>query len=374
MSTTKTAIDDAQASANPIQVFSLNDNSTPFAVLDSASIELMADGTHPFGYFRWMRGEPELLDAVPGTFVLVRHFENEYQSAAQYLSLDGTVGVLIAHQRDDTRIRVTAKERWVVEAARQELERRSLDEAEPERPTIKFWHLSSAGEAQFNSKKITAPSWAEIARNYPTSTRALLDTTMAIQRPDHQGRLVLWRGEPGTGKTTAIRALARAWSPWCDIHVVTDSERFFDSPEYLMQVMLAHTQPRPRGTSSGETWKLIIAEDADEYLQVGGGQRSGGALGRLLNVSDGLVGDGMNLLILLTTNAKLGRLDPAITRPGRCLSSIEFEGFTSEQASAWLGTPLRGASSYSLAELYQHKSSSTQINSTPHEVRVGAYL
>ena len=197
---------------------------------------------------------------------------------------------------------------------------------------------------------------------------------MAIKRPDHQGRLILWRGEPGTGKTTAIRALARAWSSWCDIHVITDSERFFDSPEYLMQVMLSHTQSRPSNITSGPTWKLIIAEDADEYLQVGGGQRSGGALGRLLNVSDGLVGDGMNVLILLTTNTELGRLDPAITRPGRCLGSIEFELFNREEAGTWLGEPLRNSQPQSLADLYRRQNGSPEIAPIQRQILVGAYL
>ena len=119
----------------------LNDSSSPFDVLDAASVELLADGTHSFGCFRWIRGTPELLDAVPGTFVLIRHFENEYHSAAQYLSIDGSVGVHIYRQQDHTRIRVTATERWVVDAARQELESRSRAEGESKNPSMRFWHL-----------------------------------------------------------------------------------------------------------------------------------------------------------------------------------------------------------------------------------------
>ena len=41
--------------------------------------------------------------------------------------------------------------------------------------------------------------------------------------PAAGGRLVLWHGPPGTGKTTAIRALVRAWAEWCRALFIVDA-------------------------------------------------------------------------------------------------------------------------------------------------------
>jgi hypothetical protein len=39
----------------------------------------------------------------------------------------------------------------------------------------------------------------------------------------------LWHGEPGTGKTFAIRALALAWKEWCRFEYVIDPVQLFES-------------------------------------------------------------------------------------------------------------------------------------------------
>ena len=103
-------------------------------------------------------------------------------------------------------------------------------------------------------------------------------------------------------------------------------------------------------------WKLVIAEDADADLIAGTVHNGGAALGRLLNATDGLLAQSAQLLVLLTTNASLRRLHPAITRPGRCLAKIEFSRFSAVEAKAWLadeGVDFEGSAT--LADLYQFR-------------------
>ncbi len=59
-------------------------------------------------------------------------------------------------------------------------------------------------------------------------------------------------------------------------------------------------------------------------------------LSRFLNVVDGIIGQGLRVLILVTTNEPLRRLHPAVSRPGRCAAKIEFGAFPAAEAALWL--------------------------------------
>jgi hypothetical protein len=81
----------------------------------------------------------------------------------------------------------------------------------------------------------------------------------------------------------------------------------------------------------------------------------GQGLSRILNLTDGLLGQGQRCLLLVTTNEPVGRLHPALRRPGRCWAEVEFAPFRAREAAAWLrrrGAPQRAPAGGTLAELY----------------------
>jgi hypothetical protein len=215
-----------------------------------------------------------------------------------------------------------------------------------------------------------------VAANYPIAVRRALDDLMALREPGRRGRMVLWHGEAGTGKTNAVMALVGAWSTWCDAHIVTDPEKLFEHPDYLLEVMLQRSENRglsARGPN-GRRWRLIVAEDADEYLRFDARHRSGPALGRLLNATDGILGQGMNTVILLTTNDPVGRLHSAVTRPGRCLAVVKFAKFSPAEARQWLPAQLAGPlGATTLAELFQLRDH-LQVAGATAVADGGAYL
>jgi hypothetical protein len=63
---------------------------------------------------------------------------------------------------------------------------------------------------------------------------------------------------------------------------------------------------------------------------------TGRVLSRLLNVTDGLLGQGTRTMLLITTNEPVGRLHPAARRPGRCLADVEFTPLARDEANVWL--------------------------------------
>jgi hypothetical protein len=97
-------------------------------------------------------------------------------------------------------------------------------------------------------------------------------------------------------------------------------------------------------------------EDSGEFLTMDAKARTGQELSRFLNVVDGLIGQGLRLLVLVTSNEALGKLHPAVSRPGRCVQKIRFRSFPTMEATAWLARhgearPI-GDASRTLAELY----------------------
>lgn len=232
---------------------------------------------------------------------------------------------------------------------------------------VAFWTLAPNGAASYQDRDIEAASWEDTKINYPgqdhrgRSVRTSLDELHAWTQPPDRGRLMLLHGPAGTGKTRALASLARSWKKWCSVHYVVDPDRFFGSAHYMMSVLL----DTGRWTQK-DMWRLIIVEDADELLSSDAKHRKGQDVSRLLNVCDGLVGQGLRILVLITTNEEVGKMHPAIIRPGRCVANLAIGKLNLADANLWrtahdlkpVEALARKDTTVTLAELYEELTNS----------------
>ena len=148
-----------------------------------------------------------------------------------------------------------------------------------------------------------------------------------------------------------MRALAHAWRDGCGLEGILDPEQRLKNPGYLMEV--TQREDDEDDDDARGPWRLLALEDCDELITADAKAGAGQALSRLLNLTDGLVGQGLKTLVCLSTNEDIAHLHPAVTRPGRCISQIHVGRLSRRESEEWLGHSHGvGADGNTIAELF----------------------
>jgi hypothetical protein len=129
--------------------------------------------------------------------------------------------------------------------------------------------------------------------------------------------LVLLHGLPGTGKTTYIRYL---------IGQITKKVLFL-TPNLAEQI----TNPDFINLLIRNPNSVLIIEDAENIL-LDRNRGGGSGVSNLLNLSDGLLADCLNVQLVCTFNSSLSKIDEALLRKGRLIAQYEFKALSVAKA------------------------------------------
>ena len=161
--------------------------------------------------------------------------------------------------------------------------------------------------------------------------------------------IVLLHGAPGTGKTSYIRYLTS---------VVGKKIIFF--PPTLTESI---THPSFISLLIENPDSVLVIEDAENILLDRNYTNKSG-VSALLNLSDGLLADCLNIQIICTFNTDVAKVDSALLRKGRLIASYKFEALDIEKAqllsdkigfNSYISEPTR------LTDVYNQDDRSMQI-------------
>lgn len=341
---------------------------------------LMAQGTHPFARIVEIGMTPSIEELEGSGYTIVRSVRTVNDDRLSLLAKRDDVYVHFSRSRS-TLVTVYAPSDADAGRVAASLVERYVREEKPEtdRFPLTFKWLATDG-VRGRREMISADPWETIASNYSTVAAERIGKLVELERPVGRGRLILLHGAPGTGKTTAIRSLIRSWSGWCKAQYVLDPEQLFNSAQYLTDLMVPSSRyfDEDEEPVVDEKWNLYVIEDVDELIGADAKAHTGQAMARLLNLTDGLLGQGLNALVLLTTNEPITALHPAIIRPGRCLAEIEVPKLSAEEARAWARRNEMPAGTVNaeatLAELIARRDGSELVSSPTPAAHSGTYL
>jgi SpoVK/Ycf46/Vps4 family AAA+-type ATPase len=170
---------------------------------------------------------------------------------------------------------------------------------------------SDMGHLDTEEYDLVAPD-IDLKLNYGSEFLKVHDVIVErLNKPNDKG-IILLHGDPGTGKTSYIKYLTR---------LVKDKEILFIPPS--MAEMLSEPTIIPFLMDQRNT--VLIIEDAERVISDREGNGSPAGVSNILNLTDGILGDCLNIQIIATFNMKRERIDQALLRKGRLIAEHKFE-------------------------------------------------
>jgi hypothetical protein len=178
--------------------------------------------------------------------------------------------------------------------------------------------------------------------NYGTEFVKIHDVIIKrLNNPNDKG-IILFHGDPGTGKTSYIKYLTR---------LITDKEILFIPPAMAESL----SEPSIIPFLMEHKNSILIVEDAERVIADRESNGSSVGVSNILNLTDGILGDCLNIQVVATFNMKREKIDQALLRKGRLIAEHKFGKLTTEESNRLLehlGNEKRVDKGMTLADIY----------------------
>jgi PII-like signaling protein len=184
-------------------------------------------------------------------------------------------------------------------------------------PRMSLIHRSRNGLSTVKLK-INTPQ-LKIEDNYNDDFSLIHEIILHRLKQEDDKGLVLLHGKPGTGKTSYLRYLITQLEK--DVIFLPPNMASIITDPGLIELLIENQN------------SIFVIEDAENILidrEAGGSS----AVSALLNLTDGLLSDCLNIQIICTFNTDLSKLDRALLRKGRLIARYEFKELTVRKAQA----------------------------------------
>src|SRR5688572_6490112 len=188
----------------PSIVWPLSDRGLAPRLMDLATLPFVT-GAHPFARQAFLGDVDSLHGLIPRGGEIERELVQDNGDRQQIVGGEGwQAHLVLVRRRPEVQVLVTAESADLADATLAGIKAAAPP---PERTDaqarLTLWTAGTGGSPVRHRRWVDAPRWSAIERNYPADVREPLARVMSMpDGPTTGGRLLLWYGEPGTGKTT----------------------------------------------------------------------------------------------------------------------------------------------------------------------------
>ncbi len=163
----------------------------------------------------------------------------------------------------------------------------------------------------------------DIELNYGNEFLKVHETIVKRLNKQNDKGIILFHGDPGTGKTSYIKYLTR---------LVEDKEILFIPPSMAESL----SEPSIIPFLMEHKNSILIIEDAEKVISDRELNGSSAGVSNILNLTDGILGDCLNIQIVATFNMKREKIDAALLRKGRLIAEHKFTPLSVENTNRLL--------------------------------------